>query len=81
MRAVRAAAVLGAVVFSLAHVGSPDTIFEGQAGPYPIRVIVRTPLRPAVKPAQKSSTPMPTGVTGPMPVMTTLDRGSATAAA
>ena len=26
-----------------AHVGSPDTFFEGQAGPYGIRVIVRPP--------------------------------------
>ncbi len=25
------------------HVGSPDTWFEGQAGPYPIRVVVRAP--------------------------------------
>ncbi len=25
------------------HVGSPDIYFEGQAGPYPIRVIVRSP--------------------------------------
>jgi hypothetical protein len=34
---------VGAIAFSLAHVGSPDTIFEGQAGPYPVRVVVRTP--------------------------------------
>src|SRR6185436_11995804 len=27
----------------MAHVGSPDTYFSGQAGPYPIRVIVRLP--------------------------------------
>ncbi len=26
-----------------AHVGSPDTYFEGAAGPYPVRVIVRNP--------------------------------------
>ena len=26
-----------------AHVGSPDTYFEGAAGPYPVRVIVRSP--------------------------------------
>ena len=26
-----------------AHVGSPDVYFQGQAGPYPITVIVRTP--------------------------------------
>lgn len=43
MKLARAAAVVGAVALSLAHIGSPDTIFEGQAGPYPIRVIVRTP--------------------------------------
>jgi hypothetical protein len=43
MRLGRAAAIAGAVVFSLAHIGSPDTIFEGQAGPYPIRVVIRTP--------------------------------------
>ena len=43
MRWWRTAAVFGAVAVSLAHVGSPDTIFEGQAGPYPIRVVVRTP--------------------------------------
>lgn len=34
---------LAAVVFSTAHVGSPDTFFEGAAGPYPVRVIIRTP--------------------------------------
>jgi hypothetical protein len=39
----RAAAVAGAIVWSLGHVGSPDTVFEGAAGPYPVRVIVRTP--------------------------------------
>lgn len=26
-----------------AHIGSPDVIFEGMAGPYPLRVIVRPP--------------------------------------
>src|SRR6185369_8653309 len=40
------------------------------------RVIVRTPFRPLVSPCQKSSTPVPTGVTGPSPVMTTLRRSS-----
>ena len=35
-----AAAVL---VLASAHVGSPDTFFEGNAGPYRIRVIVRPP--------------------------------------
>src|SRR6185503_4848227 len=43
MKWLRAAAIAGAIAFSLAHIGSPDTIFEGNAGPYPIRVIVRTP--------------------------------------
>jgi hypothetical protein len=27
----------------MAHVGSPDTWFEGQAGPYPVQVVVRLP--------------------------------------
>ena len=27
----------------MAHVGSPDTFFNGQAGPYPVRVAVRLP--------------------------------------
>jgi hypothetical protein len=30
-------------VFAAAHVGSPDTVFEGPAGPYQVRVIVRPP--------------------------------------
>src|SRR3989442_14955184 len=35
---------LGATaVVTSAHVGSPDTYFEGVAGPYPIRVIIRNP--------------------------------------
>ena len=37
-------AVAAAVALLVAaHVGSPDTIFEGAAGPYGIRVIVRPP--------------------------------------
>ena len=37
-------AVLGAIVLvASAHIGSPDTYFEGSAGPYPVRVIVRSP--------------------------------------
>lgn len=34
-----------AAVFPLimAHVGSPDTFFEGSAGPWPVRVIIRAP--------------------------------------
>lgn len=35
--------VLGIVLFGAAHVGSNDTVFEGAAGPYAVRVIVRTP--------------------------------------
>lgn len=31
------------VLVASAHVGSPDTYFEGSAGPYPVRVIVRSP--------------------------------------
>src|SRR5262249_24965537 len=27
-----------------AHVGSPNVVFEGSAGPYPVRILVRTPL-------------------------------------
>ena len=44
------AVLLGAALFAnvlvtpaRAHVGSPDTWFEGNAGPYPIRVVVRAP--------------------------------------
>ncbi len=39
---MRALVALIALV-AAAHVGSPDTYFEGAAGPYPIRVIVRSP--------------------------------------
>ena len=42
-RAARIAALAGVVLFVSAHIGSPDTYFEGPAGPYRIRVIVRTP--------------------------------------
>jgi hypothetical protein len=37
------AALFGALLFGSAHVGSPDAIFQGPAGPYTLRVIVRTP--------------------------------------
>jgi len=30
-------------VSTMAHVGSPDTFFVGDAGPYPVRVSVRLP--------------------------------------
>src|SRR5437763_9453018 len=33
-----------APAISDAHVGSPDVIFDGKAGPYDVRVIVRVPL-------------------------------------
>ena len=39
----RLAAVGVIALIASAHVGSPDTYFEGTAGPYPVRVIVRTP--------------------------------------
>src|SRR5205085_7148160 len=48
-RVVRASAIaltliaLGPAV-SDAHVGSPDAIFDGKAGPYDVRVIVRVPM-------------------------------------
>ncbi len=34
---------LGIVIVASAHVGSSNAYFEGMAGPYPVRVIVRTP--------------------------------------
>src|SRR5690349_9584875 len=38
-----AAMILVAPTISAAHVGSPDVVFEGIAGRYPVRVIVRPP--------------------------------------
>ncbi len=35
--------VLGVTIVASAHVGSSNAYFEGMAGPYPVRVIVRTP--------------------------------------
>ena len=35
--------IVGAPALSFAHVGSPDVIFDGKAGPYDVRVIVRVP--------------------------------------
>ncbi len=35
--------IVSAPALSLAHVGSPDVIFDGKAGPYEVRVIVRVP--------------------------------------
>ena len=40
---VRAQAVAILAIVSMAHVGSPDTFFSGQAGPYRVRVSVRLP--------------------------------------
>src|SRR5947209_6878525 len=42
-RAVRALIVAGVWMVASAHVGSPDMVFDGLAGPYPVRVIVRPP--------------------------------------
>ncbi|HEY3279141.1 MAG TPA: hypothetical protein VGJ83_01410 [Gemmatimonadales bacterium] len=42
-RLVRIAALAVVSVVVTAHVGSPDTYFEGPAGPYRVRVIVRSP--------------------------------------
>ncbi len=41
--AIRIAVACAAALAASAHVGSPDTYFEGAAGPYPVRVIVRNP--------------------------------------
>ena len=42
-RAVRLIAVVGIALATSAHVGTSNAYFEGAAGPYRIRVIVRTP--------------------------------------
>ena len=42
-RALRLAALAPIALVAAAHVGSPDTFFEGPAGPYSVRVIVRSP--------------------------------------
>ena len=42
-RLTRTLQLLAGVLVLTAHVGSPDTFFEGTAGPYRIRVIVRPP--------------------------------------
>ena len=41
-RAVRLIAVVGIALATSAHVGTSNAYFEGAAGPYRIRVIVRT---------------------------------------
>jgi hypothetical protein len=43
IRFTRLAAVAAVALVASAHVGSPDTYYEGWAGPYHLRVIVRTP--------------------------------------
>jgi hypothetical protein len=43
-RRLRGTLVAAAVALcTAAHIGSPDTVFEGAAGPYAVRVIVRAP--------------------------------------
>ncbi|HTQ79882.1 MAG TPA: hypothetical protein VMM92_07795, partial [Thermoanaerobaculia bacterium] len=37
------AGLLAVALLTSGHVGSPDVFFEGQAGPYPLRVILRPP--------------------------------------
>lgn len=42
-RPARVLALAATAVLTTAHVGSPDTYFQGAAGPYPTRVIIRNP--------------------------------------
>jgi hypothetical protein len=42
-RLARAGGCAAIALLCTAHVGSPDTFFEGRAGPYPVRVIIRAP--------------------------------------
>jgi hypothetical protein len=42
-RAMAASGALLLIMICAAHVGSPDAFFEGKAGPYPVRVIIRSP--------------------------------------
>ncbi len=42
-RFARTLLVLAAVAVASAHIGSPNVLFDGSAGPYPVRVIVRPP--------------------------------------
>ena len=42
-RAGQLLAIGATALVASAHVGSPDTYFEGSAGPYAVRVIVRNP--------------------------------------
>lgn len=44
LRRLTTLALLGLLAaVTSAHIGSPDTWFEGRAGPYPVRVVVRLP--------------------------------------
>ena len=43
MNTLRAAVIVLLAMFSMGHVGSPDTFFSGKAGPYDVRVSVRLP--------------------------------------
>ncbi|HEX2076247.1 MAG TPA: hypothetical protein VHG08_01010 [Longimicrobium sp.] len=42
-RLAATAGALAAVTLLAAHVGSPNVFYEGNAGPYPVRVVVRPP--------------------------------------
>jgi hypothetical protein len=42
-RLAAACVAIAAVALLAAHVGSPNVFYEGNAGPYPVRVVVRTP--------------------------------------
>ena len=40
----RAVLIVGLFAVTTAHVGSPNVVFDGSAGPYGVRVIVRPPM-------------------------------------
>ena len=43
---------LAAAAVASAHIGSPNVFYEGRAGEYPVRVIVKTPgVVPSTPPA------------------------------
>ena len=42
-RAAVAAGVAAIAVLTSGHIGSPNVFYDGAAGPYPVRVIVRPP--------------------------------------
>jgi hypothetical protein len=43
-RLVALAGIACVALLTSAHVGSPNVLFDGQAGPYPVRVIIRPPM-------------------------------------